>query len=92
MARIGADLNNHGNPQGPIRLSAVIGGSSVGRADFHNSTVRLKDSSSFNATQVFGSLDFANGLAFILIQCEMRLCFHFPLLFPSESGAYVSQW
>ena len=88
MARIAADLNNHGNPQGPIRLSAVIGGSSVGRADFHNSTVRLRDSSSFSATQVFGSLDFVKGFAFIHTQFEMRLCCHFTLLFSSESGAH----
>ena len=62
-------------------MEAAPWGESKPAPDFHNSTVRLKDSSSFNATQVFGSLDFAKGLVFIHMQFEMRLCCHFTLLF-----------
>ena len=60
LAGIGADLNNHGNPAGPIRLSeAVIGGSLgsfAGWRDFHNSAIHPKDAPCFTSNEKLNNL------------------------------------
>ena len=71
LAGIGADLNNHGNPAGPIRLSegpsegpirlseAVIGGSLgsfAGSRDFHNSAIHPKDAPCFTSNEKLNNL------------------------------------
>ena len=68
LAGIGAGLNNHGNPagpirrpsEGPIRLSeAVIGGSLgsfVGWRDFHNSAIHPKDAPCFTSNEKLNNL------------------------------------